>query len=161
MVCPSAFNSWRQQYIRASVPSRNDEYILETPTDAPAEKMAVAVAVATERPTRAPMLSNYFFSAWREQRGTYSSPSSPWAKPKWEESSSPVGRCTRPASLSSARFWEIALKQWKGVGPRTKWLVAPSLFVLVASTAIVRYGNISGSPRRLQTDLRESDSSGR
>ena len=41
-------------------------------------------------------------------------------------------------------LWGIALKEWKGVGPRTKWLVALSLFVLVASTVIVGYGNYLG-----------------
>ena len=41
-------------------------------------------------------------------------------------------------------LWGIALKEWKGVGTRTKWLVAFSLFVLVASTVIVGYGNYLG-----------------
>ena len=37
--------------------------VLETATDAPGEEMAVAVAVATEQPARAPMVANYLFSA--------------------------------------------------------------------------------------------------
>ena len=41
-------------------------------------------------------------------------------------------------------LWGIALKEWKGVGTRTKWLVALSLFVLVASTVMVGYGNYLG-----------------
>ena len=41
-------------------------------------------------------------------------------------------------------LWGIALKEWKGVGVRTKWLVALSLLVLVASTVIVGYGNYLG-----------------
>jgi L-rhamnose-H+ transport protein len=42
-------------------------------------------------------------------------------------------------------LWGIALHEWKGVGRRTKSLVALSLFVLVASTVIVGYGNYLGS----------------
>src|SRR5437667_7774032 len=49
--------------IRGVVPSRDEEYVLETATDAPGEEMAVAVAVATEQPARAPMVANYLFSA--------------------------------------------------------------------------------------------------
>jgi L-rhamnose-H+ transport protein len=41
-------------------------------------------------------------------------------------------------------LWGIALKEWKGVGTRTKWLVALSLLVLVSSTVIVGYGNYLG-----------------
>ncbi|HWC18280.1 MAG TPA: L-rhamnose/proton symporter RhaT, partial [Terriglobales bacterium] len=49
--------------IRGPVPSRDEEYVLETATDAPGEEMAVAVAVAKQSATRAPMLANYLFSA--------------------------------------------------------------------------------------------------
>ena len=49
--------------VRGRVPFRIDEYILESPTDAPGEEMAVAVAVANEQPTRAPIVSNYLFAA--------------------------------------------------------------------------------------------------
>jgi L-rhamnose-H+ transport protein len=38
-------------------------------------------------------------------------------------------------------LWGIALKEWKGAGPRTRFLVALSLLVLVGSTMIVGYGN--------------------
>ncbi|HLY18155.1 MAG TPA: L-rhamnose/proton symporter RhaT [Bryobacteraceae bacterium] len=41
-------------------------------------------------------------------------------------------------------LWGIALREWKGVGTRTRWLVTLSLFVLVSSTAIVGYGNYLG-----------------
>src|SRR5438445_892923 len=49
--------------IRGDLPERNEEHILEAVTDAPAEEMAVAVAVKREMPARAPMLHNYLFSA--------------------------------------------------------------------------------------------------
>jgi L-rhamnose-H+ transport protein len=41
-------------------------------------------------------------------------------------------------------LWGIALKEWKGAGLRTKWLVAFSLLVLVGSTVVVGYGNYLG-----------------
>jgi L-rhamnose-H+ transport protein len=41
-------------------------------------------------------------------------------------------------------LWGIALREWKGASLRTKWMVALSLFVLVASTVIVGYGNYLG-----------------
>src|SRR5437763_16474988 len=49
--------------IRGKVPARNEEHTLQTATDAPAEEMAVAVAVAQEPAVRAPMLANYLLSA--------------------------------------------------------------------------------------------------
>src|SRR5436305_633072 len=42
--------------IRGDLPERNEEHILEAVTDAPAEEMAVAVAVKREVPARAPTL---------------------------------------------------------------------------------------------------------
>jgi hypothetical protein len=41
-------------------------------------------------------------------------------------------------------LWGIALREWNGTGRRTKLLVAASLFVLIASTVIVGYGNYLG-----------------
>ena len=52
-----------QSEIRGEFPKRSQEHILEASTDAPAEEMAVALAVETDVPLRAPMLPNYFFSA--------------------------------------------------------------------------------------------------
>src|ERR1700678_751871 len=49
--------------IRGRVPTRNEEQILESVTDAPAEEMAVAVAVAPEPAAKPPMLANSLFSA--------------------------------------------------------------------------------------------------
>jgi L-rhamnose-H+ transport protein len=37
------------------------------------------------------------------------------------------------------------LKEWKGAGIRTKWLVGFSLLVLVMSTIVVGYGNYLGA----------------
>src|SRR5450631_1313430 len=49
--------------IRGKIPARREEHTLEAATDAPAEEMAVAVAVEQDTEVRAPMLSNYLFSA--------------------------------------------------------------------------------------------------
>jgi L-rhamnose-H+ transport protein len=41
-------------------------------------------------------------------------------------------------------LWGIALKEWAGVGLRTKSLVALTLLTLIGSTVIVGYGNYLG-----------------
>src|SRR5580704_6304902 len=48
--------------IRGRVPARNEEPILESVTDAPAEEMAVAMAVAPDATVKTPMLTNYLCS---------------------------------------------------------------------------------------------------
>jgi L-rhamnose-H+ transport protein len=42
-------------------------------------------------------------------------------------------------------LWGVALKEWRGVGVRTKTLVILTLLALVSSTIIVGYGNYLGS----------------
>jgi L-rhamnose-H+ transport protein len=42
-------------------------------------------------------------------------------------------------------LWGLALKEWKGSGPRTMRLLALSLAVLIASTVVVGYGNYLGT----------------
>ena len=130
--------------IRGVVPSRDDEYVLETATDAPAEEMAVAVAIDTEQPTRVPMLSNYLFSAlagttWYMQFFFYTMGETKMGRFKFSSWTLHMA-----SIIIFSTLWGIALKEWKGVGSRTKWLVALSLFVLVASTVIVGYGNYLG-----------------
>jgi len=130
--------------IRGEVPSRDDEYVLETATDAPGEEMAVAVAIATEQPTRAPMLSNYLFSAlagttWYMQFFFYTMGETKMGRFKFSSWTLHMASIIIFSTLCG-----IALKEWKGVCLRTKWLVALSLFVLVASTVIVGYGNYLG-----------------
>jgi L-rhamnose-H+ transport protein len=38
-------------------------------------------------------------------------------------------------------LWGLALREWKGTSVRTRTLLAASIFTLVASTAVVGYGN--------------------
>ncbi|HVH89035.1 MAG TPA: L-rhamnose/proton symporter RhaT [Terriglobales bacterium] len=132
--------------IRRMVPSRSEEYILETATDAPAEEMAVAVAVAVavEQPARTPMLPNYLFSAlagttWYMQFFFYTMGETKMGRFKFSSWTLHMA-----SIIIFSTLWGIALKEWRGVGTRTKWLVAFSLFVLVASTVIVGYGNYLG-----------------
>jgi L-rhamnose-H+ transport protein len=41
-------------------------------------------------------------------------------------------------------LWGIGFKEWKGAGPRAAFLLTSALFLLVASTVIVGYGNYLG-----------------
>ncbi len=51
-------------------------------------------------------------------------------------------------------LWGIALKEWNGAGPRTKFMVALSLATLIASTAVVGYGNYLGTHSQLVRRLK-------
>jgi L-rhamnose-H+ transport protein len=134
--------------IRARLPRRNAEQILEPVTDAPAEEMAVAVAVAQEMPRRAPMFSNYLFSAiagttWYMQFFFYTMGETQMGGYKFSSWTLHMA-----SIIIFSTFWGIALLEWKGTGRRTKLLLAFSLLVLVTSTVVVGYGNyVGGQPR--------------
>ena len=53
-------------------------------------------------------------------------------------------------------LWGITLKEWRGIGKRTKALVALTLLVLVGSTIIVGFGNYLGIQHTHQKRPRES-----
>jgi len=131
--------------IRGKVPDRSEEHILEAVTDAPAEEMAVAVAIAQETPVRAPMLSNYFFSAlagttWYMQFFFYTMGETQMGRYKFSSWTLHMA-----SIIIFSTLWGIALKEWKGAGRRTKLLVVLSLAVLIASTIVVGYGNYAGT----------------
>jgi len=131
--------------IRGKVPARNEEHILETATDAPAEEMAVAVAVAQEPAVRAPMLANYLLSAlagttWYMQFFFYTMGETQMGRYKFSSWTLHMA-----SIIIFSTLWGIALNEWKGAGSKTKFLVAFSLLVLVSSTIIVGYGNYIGS----------------
>jgi len=133
--------------IRGAVPDRTEEPILETVTDAPGEEMAVGVAVAQQAAVRAPMLSNYFFSAlagttWYMQFFFYTMGETQMGRFKFSSWTLHMA-----SIIIFSTLWGIALKEWKGAGGRTKLLVAASLLVLVGSTIIVGYGNYLGASR--------------
>ncbi len=130
--------------IRGTIPTRNEEHILETVTDAPAEEMAVAVAGAQETLVRAPMLANYLFSAlagttWYMQFFFYSMGETQMGRYKFSSWTLHMA-----SIIIFSTLWGIALKEWKGTGGRTRLLVGCTLLVLVGSTVIVGYGNYVG-----------------
>ena len=136
--------------IRARVPRRNAEQILEPVTDAPAEEMAIAVAVAVaqEEPRRSPMFSNYLFSAiagttWYMQFFFYTMGETQMGGYKFSSWTLHMA-----SIIIFSTLWGIALHEWKGTGRRTKLLLAFSLLVLVTSTVVVGYGNYVGSQPR-------------
>ncbi len=136
-----------QSQIRGAIPKRTDEHILEAVTDAPAEEMAVAVAVEEEIPLRAPMLPNYLFSAlagttWYMQFFFYTMGETQMGRFKFSSWTLHMA-----SIIIFSTLWGIALKEWNGAGSRTKLLVGLSLLVLVTSTVVVGYGNYAGGAR--------------
>src|SRR6202522_3259957 len=129
---------------RRPVPVRNEQHILEAVTDAPAEQMAVAVAVAPEPAAKTPMLANYLFSAlagttWYMQFFFYTMGETQMGRYKFSSWTLHMA-----SIIIFSTLWGIALHEWKGAGGRTRLLVAFSLLVLVSSTVIVGYGNYIG-----------------
>jgi L-rhamnose-H+ transport protein len=136
-----------QSEVRGRILMRNEEHILEAATDAPAEEMAVALAIEKEAPWRAPMLANYLFSAlagttWYMQFFFYTMGETQMGRYKFSSWTLHMASIIIVSTL-----WGIALNEWKGAGGRTKLLVAFSLLVLVTSTIVVGYGNYSGGAR--------------
>jgi L-rhamnose-H+ transport protein len=134
--------------VRGEVPAREEEHILEAVTDAPAEEMAMSVAVAEETTVRVPMLANYLFSAlagttWYMQFFFYTMGETQMGRYKFSSWTLHMA-----SIIIFSTLWGIALKEWKGTGGRTKLLVAFSLLVLVSSTVIVGYGNYVGTASR-------------
>ena len=133
--------------LRGPVPKRDAEPILETAIDAPGEEMAAAVPARTVWPARAPMLSNYFFCAvagttWYMQFFFYTMGETQMGAFKFSSWTLHMA-----SIIIFSTLWGIALKEWKGVSTRTRWLVGLSLLVLVSSTVIVGYGNYLGLAR--------------
>ena len=90
------------------------------------------------------MLSNYFFSAlagttWYMQFFFYTMGETQMGRYKFSSWTLHMA-----SIMIFSTLWGIALREWNGTGRRTKLLVAASLFVLIASTVIVGYGNYLG-----------------
>ncbi|HET8967170.1 MAG TPA: L-rhamnose/proton symporter RhaT, partial [Candidatus Acidoferrum sp.] len=139
--------------IRGAVPERSAEPILENVIDAPSEEMAEAAKLRAVRSLRAPMLSNYLFSAlagttWYFQFFFYTMGETQMGRYKFSSWTLHMA-----SIMIFSTLWGIALKEWKGAGTRTKMLVALSLFVLVASTVIVGYGNYLGTREKASASL--------
>ena len=139
------FYQYFDSKIRGVIPQRNSEPIIENVTDAPAEEMAAAARSTQETASRAPMLSNYFFSAlagttWYMQFFFYTMGETQMGRFKFSSWTLHMA-----SIIIFSTLWGIALKEWNGSGRRTKSLVALSLLVLVGSTMIVGYGNYLGT----------------
>ena len=137
------------QYISSQIrnhhPSREEELIIETATDAPSEEVVAALPALKEEPERAPMLNNYLFSAlagttWYFQFFFYTMGETQMGAYKFSSWTLHMASVIIFSSL-----WGIALNEWRGASTRTKGWLALSLALLVASTVIVGYGNYLGT----------------
>jgi L-rhamnose-H+ transport protein len=115
---------------------------LETASDAPGEEMARHIpGNKPAAPERAPMLSNYFFSAlagttWYMQFFFYTMGETQMGNYKFSSWTIHMASIIIFSSL-----WGIALREWKGSSGFTKTLLAMGLLMLVFSTVIVGFGN--------------------
>jgi L-rhamnose-H+ transport protein len=130
--------------IRGRIRERTEEHVIETAIDAPGEEMAVAITVAENTVVKAPMLANYLFSAlagttWYMQFFFYTMGETQMGRYKFSSWTLHMA-----SIIIFATLWGIALKEWNGTSSKTKLFVALSLFVLVASTIVVGYGNYIG-----------------
>lgn len=136
-----------------------DEITVENPLDAPGREIveqsglprraefASAVMVEANTPQvalRAPMLRNYLLCAlagitWYFQFFFYTMGESQMGRYKFSSWTLHMASIIIFSSL-----WGIGFKEWKGSGRRAGYLLSLALFLLVASTVIVGYGNYMG-----------------
>ena len=134
----------------------DDEPIIETAVDAPSREVvehigssqgqtAVMVEAPPSTPTvRAPMLRNYLLCAlagttWYFQFFFYTMGESQMGRYGFSSWTLHMASIIIFSSL-----WGIGFKEWKGAGARAGGLLTLALFLLVASTVIVGYGNYLG-----------------
>jgi L-rhamnose-H+ transport protein len=108
-------------------------------------QLAVMTQAASESISlRAPMLRNYLLCAlagttWYFQFFFYTMGESQMGR---------FGFSSWTLHMASiiifSSLWGIGFKEWKGAGARATWLLTTALFLLVASTVIVGYGNYLG-----------------
>jgi L-rhamnose-H+ transport protein len=136
-----------------------DEPIIETALDAPSREVVqhigssarssaqAALMVqpeATQSVLRAPMLRNYLLCAlagttWYFQFFFYTMGESQMGRYGFSSWTLHMASIIIFSSL-----WGIGFKEWKGAGMRAASLLTLALFLLVASTVIVGYGNYLG-----------------
>src|SRR5215471_7674627 len=137
----------------------NDEPVIETAVDAPSREVVEHIssshqaqtqaAVIAEGPpavsaVKAPMLRNYLLCAlagttWYFQFFFYTMGESQMGRYGFSSWTLHMASIIIFSSL-----WGIGFKEWKGAGTRAGQLLALALFLLVASTVIVGYGNYLG-----------------
>jgi len=126
-------------------PGRGEEPILETAIDAPSEEVVENIRAPKGEPARVPMLANYLFSAlagttWYFQFFFYTMGETQMGAYKFSSWTLHMASIIIFSSL-----WGIGLHEWRGTSGRTRSWLAVSLFVLVASTVVVGYGNYLGT----------------
>jgi L-rhamnose-H+ transport protein len=143
---------------RIRVNGPKDEPIIETAVDAPSREVVehigsarpggTRVALQSEAPppvvVQAPMLRNYLLCAlagttWYFQFFFYTMGESQMGRYGFSSWTLHMASIIIFSSL-----WGIGFKEWKGSGTRAGSLLALALFLLVASTMIVGYGNYLG-----------------
>ncbi len=141
-------NRTSRQYFGAGLDAvaAKPEMVLETATDAPAREMAEHAGMQIA-PSGRPLLPlNYLFCAlagvtWYFQFFFYTMGESQMGQYKFSSWSLHMA-----SIIIFSTLWGLALKEWRGSGPRAMGLLVLSLFVLVGSTVIIGYGNYLGSP---------------
>ena len=135
-----------------------EEPILETALDAPSREVvehigssqwegtqvAVMAKANPASPVQAPMLRNYLLCAlagttWYFQFFFYTMGESQMGRYGFSSWTLHMASIIIFSSL-----WGIGFKEWKGAGTRAGLLLSLALFLLVASTVIVGYGNYLG-----------------
>jgi L-rhamnose-H+ transport protein len=131
-------NKTGYQYFRSRTSSNESRFDNDA---SQREKMAEAVVFDDLDSPVVSIFSNYFFSAlagktWYFQFFFYTMGETQMGRYKFSSWSLHMA-----SIIIFSTLWGIALKEWKGVRARTKWLVGISLLVLVTSTIVVGYGN--------------------
>jgi len=135
-----------------------DEPIIETALDAPSREVvehigssshgtqpaAMVQSTGAKSEVRAPMLRNYLLCAlagitWYFQFFFYTMGESQMGRYSFSSWTLHMASIIIFSSL-----WGIGFKEWKGAGIRAASLLTLALFLLVASTVIVGYGNYVG-----------------
>jgi L-rhamnose-H+ transport protein len=119
-----------------------DEPVLETAIDAPSREVVEHIPVGSASDGRpVPMLSNYLWCAlagttWYFQFFFYT---------MGETQMGRYGFSSWTLHMASiiifSTLWGLGYKEWKGAGPTAMRFLALALFLLVASTVVVGYGN--------------------
>jgi L-rhamnose-H+ transport protein len=108
---------------------------------APWDPSAVSSTSSSPENTKVPLLSNYLLATvagitWYLQFFFYSMGQTKMGR--YDFSSWTLHMAS---IIIFSTLWGIALHEWRGVSKRTRTLITIGLFVLVASTVIVGYGN--------------------
>jgi len=125
-----------------------DEIIVETAIDAPSRELTEQLPSANNDDRKTvPLLSNYLFCAlagttWYFQFFFYTMGETQMGK---------YGFSSWTLHMASiiifSTLWGLGLKEWSGAGATAMRLLTLALFLLVASTVIIGYGNYVGLAR--------------